>query len=104
MILNLNQISKISRLEEKNVLTINSFGYNNTIVLNAAELKIKNCTVEIANKTLKAQVKLDTKKEELQIKLLSQKIKGKAIIHFDYTGILNDRLLGILSKPIQRQR
>jgi len=77
----------------KESLTINSFGSTNTITLNSAELKIKNCTVEIANKTLKTKVKLDTKKEELQINL-SQKIKGKAIIHFDYTGILNDRLLG----------
>ena len=74
-------------------LTINSFGNTNTIILNSAELKIKNCTVETANKTLKAKVKLDVKKEELQIKL-SQKIKGKAIINFNYTGILNDRLLG----------
>jgi len=74
-------------------LTINSFVNTNTITLNSAELKIKNCTVETANKTLKAKVKLDIKKEELQIKL-PQKIKGKAIINFNYTGILNDRLLG----------
>jgi len=46
-------------------LTINSFGNTNTIILNSAELKIKNCTVETANKTLKAKVKLDIKKEEL---------------------------------------
>jgi len=46
----------------KESLTINSFGYSNTIILNAAQLKIKNCTVEIANKTLKANVKLDAKK------------------------------------------
>lgn len=77
----------------KECLTINSFGYTNSIKLNAAELKIKNCTVEVANKTLKAKVKLDAKKEELEIKT-PQKIKGKAIIHLAYTGILNDRLLG----------
>jgi len=77
----------------KECLTINSFGYTNNIKLNAAELKIKNCTVETANKTLKTKVTLDAKNEELKIKI-PQKIKGKAIIHLDYTGILNDRLLG----------
>jgi len=77
----------------KECLTINCFGSTDKIILNSAELKIKNCHVEIPHKTLKTKLKFDAKKEELQISL-PQKIKGKAILHIDYTGILNDRLLG----------
>ena len=77
----------------KECVTINCFGPTNKIILNGAELKIKRCHVEIPHKTLKPKLKLDAKKEELQI-YLPQKIVGKAILHFDYTGILNDRLLG----------
>ncbi len=65
----------------------------NTITMHCAELKIKSCTVKSAGKLIKSTLKINEKKEELQIKLGS-KIKGKATIHLEFQGILNDRLLG----------
>jgi len=65
----------------------------NTISLNCAELKIKSCDVKSAGKLIKSSLKTNEKKEELQIKL-GKKIKGKATIHLEFQGILNDNLLG----------
>jgi len=64
-----------------------------TIILDTAELKIKECYVTSKNNHFKVKTKLDEKKEELQI-LLSRKITGKAKIQITFTGILNNRLLG----------
>ncbi|NDB89344.1 MAG: M1 family peptidase [Thaumarchaeota archaeon] len=63
------------------------------ITLHAAELKIKKCHVESAGKIIQATTKLDEKKETLTIKLAS-KISKIAKIHIEFTGILNDRLVG----------
>ncbi len=65
----------------------------NTFVLNAAEIKIKECHVVSNGRTLKATVKLDEKKEELTVKI-SKKVKGKALLFIDFVGILNDKLVG----------
>ena len=65
----------------------------NTITLNCAEIKIKSCQIKSAGKTIKSTTKNDEKKEELQIRL-KEKIRGKATIHLEFQGILNDRLLG----------
>lgn len=64
----------------------------NKIILNAAELKIKNCHILWNGKKIKAKVKLDAKKETLAIS--TSKIRGSAKIVIDFTGILNDRLVG----------
>ena len=63
------------------------------IRLNAAELKIKNCYLLFNGKKLKAKTFLDEKNEKLRV-TLSQKFSGKAILHFDFIGKLNNRLLG----------
>lgn len=65
----------------------------NTITLHAAELKIKNCHVLLAGQKISAKTRLDEKKEILTI-VLPKKIKGKARLFVEFTGILNDRLVG----------
>ena len=64
-----------------------------TITMHCAELKIKSCKVKSTGKLIKSTMKINEKKEELQIKL-GTKIKGKATINLEFQGILNDRLLG----------
>lgn len=64
-----------------------------TIVMNAAELTMRGCQVVRKGKTLLAKHKLDEKKEELTLKFL-EKISGKVVLEIDFTGVLNDRLLG----------
>lgn len=65
----------------------------NTITLHAAELKIKNCHVLWAGQKISAKTRLDEKKEILTI-TLPKKFKGKARLFVEFTGILNDRLVG----------
>ncbi len=63
------------------------------IVLNAAELKIRECTVVSNKKKLKAKTRLDEKNEELVVSL-PDKISDKAIVSIDFVGTLNDKLVG----------
>ena len=65
----------------------------NIITLDAAELKIKKCHIESKNGPFRAKTSLNPKKEQLSIKI-SKKVSGHIKIHIDFTGILNDRLLG----------
>lgn len=65
----------------------------NTIKLNAAELKIQNCYLRLKEKIISAKTKIDEKKEVLII-TLSKQIKGQAKICIDFTGVLNNKLLG----------
>ena len=61
--------------------------------LNAAELEIKNCHLIHNGKTIKAESVLNIKQETLVIKF-SKKVSGKVKICIEFTGVLNDRLLG----------
>ena len=63
------------------------------ITMHCAELKILSCQVKSGKKFIKSIPKIVEKKEELQI-ILSEKIKGNAIIDLEFQGTLNDRLLG----------
>ena len=63
------------------------------ITMHCAELKIVSCQVKSGKKFIKSIPKTVEKKEELQI-ILSEKIKGDAIIDLEFQGTLNDRLLG----------
>jgi len=63
------------------------------ISLNSAELKIKNCHIIWRGQVIKAKSKVDEKKELLTIQL-PKKISGHAQLCMEFTGILNDRLLG----------
>ncbi|MEM3172562.1 MAG: M1 family metallopeptidase, partial [Candidatus Nitrosotenuis sp.] len=65
----------------------------NTITLHAAELKIKSCYAVLAGQKIQTKTKLDEKKETLTI-VLQKKIKGRIKLFVDFTGILNDRLVG----------
>ena len=64
-----------------------------TIILNATELKIKKCLVQSSGISLIANTEIDNKKETLTIKLPT-KISKSAKILIEYSGILNDRLVG----------
>lgn len=66
----------------------------NQFILNSAELKIKNCYVVSKRKTIKAKVNLNKKNEELKI-IIPEKISGTADLFIDFTGILNDKLVGL---------
>jgi len=75
------------------IITVNCTKPTNVISMHCAEIKIKSCIVKNNNKAIKTILKLNPKKEELNIKL-SKKIKGKSVIEIDFSGILNDKLLG----------
>ncbi len=84
-------------------ITINLQKSTNLIVLDAAELKIKNCHVTQNTKTIHAKPSLNDKNEKLTIKL-AKKIKGKAKLYIEFTGILNDRLLGFYKSQYKDKR
>ena len=75
------------------IITINLPRATNSIILDAAELKIKKCHVEQGTKIITAKASLNEKNERLTVKL-TKKIKGKAKLCVKFTGVLNDRLLG----------
>ncbi|MEX2193301.1 MAG: M1 family metallopeptidase [Nitrosarchaeum sp.] len=77
----------------KETITINCKEHVNSITLHCAELKIKSCHVRCNGISEKAITKLDAKKEELTI-IIKNKIRGNAFVEIDFTGELNDRLLG----------
>jgi tricorn protease interacting factor F2/3 len=63
------------------------------IVLNSAELEIKDCQIIFNKKTIKPKIRLDAKKEELTLSL-PEKISGKGVLLIDFIGTLNDKLVG----------
>ena len=77
----------------KEIISVNCKKETKLITMNCAEIKIKSCKVESAKTTITSSVSTDEKKEQLAIKL-DKKISGKATIHIEFEGILNDRLLG----------
>ncbi len=77
----------------KETITINCKEHVNSITLHCAELKIKSCHVRCNEISEKAITKIDAKKEELTI-IIKNKIKGNAFVEIEFTGELNNRLLG----------
>ena len=77
----------------KETITITCKAPVNSITLNCAELKIKSCHIRHNGISEKAITKTDAKKEELTI-TIKNKIKGTAFVEIEFTGELNDRLLG----------
>ena len=66
----------------------------NKIKLNAIELQVQHCVIKNAGKTIASKkICFYEEKRELDI-LLKEKIKGKASIHIEFTGILNDKMVG----------
>ncbi|QUC65233.1 M1 family metallopeptidase [Nitrosopumilus sp. K4] len=74
-------------------ITVECKKLTNTISMNCAEIKIKSLHIQQGKTCVNATAKTSEKKEQLEIKL-EKKIKGKATIHIEFEGILNDRLLG----------
>ena len=77
----------------KETITVNCKESVNSITLHCAELKIRSCHVKHNGISEKAIIKTDAKKEELTI-IIKNKIKGNAFVEIEFTGKLNDRLLG----------
>jgi len=66
----------------------------NKIILNAIDLQIQKCVVQNNNKTITAKkICFYEEKRELEI-LLTEKIKGNVSLHIEFTGILNDEMVG----------
>ena len=63
------------------------------IRLDAAEIEVRSCRVEAGDQALAATVRVDDAAEALVI-TLPKKISGGCTIDIEYTGTLNDRLLG----------
>ena len=74
----------------------------NIISMNCAEIKIKSCSVTWNGDVIPSSVKLDEKKEQLQIKL-AKKIKNNVKIDLTFQGILNDRLLGFYRSQYKQE-
>lgn len=87
----------------KEVLDIKIPKPTNTIRLDAAELKIKRCHVVFGENILSARARLDKKTESLLI-TTQKKIDGDVRIIIDFTGILNDRLLGFYRSQYKDQK
>ncbi|MGI0056248.1 MAG: M1 family metallopeptidase [Nitrosarchaeum sp.] len=77
----------------KETITINCKKHVNSITLHCAELKIISCQIRHNGIPQRAITKTDAKKEELTI-IIKNKIKGYAFVEIEFTGELNDRLLG----------
>jgi len=77
----------------KEIIEIKISKPTKSISLNAAELKIKKCHIIWKDKIIKSKSKIDEKNESLIINF-SQKINGNAKLCIEFSGILNDRLLG----------
>ena len=77
----------------KEIITVECKELVNSITLHCAELKISSCHVRHNGIHEKAVTKINVKKEELTI-IIKNKIKGKAFVEIEFTGELNDRLLG----------
>ena len=78
----------------KEKISVDIIKPTNKLVLNSAEIKIKNCYIISNGKILKAKVTLDEKNEELTV-TMPEKVKGKAELFIDFAGILNDKLVGL---------
>lgn len=76
----------------KEKITIDCKISTNKIIMNCAEIKINSCHVQ-TDRDIVCTTKLVPKKEELHI-ILAEKISGKAELVIEFSGTLNDRLLG----------
>ncbi|CAD6521604.1 Peptidase M1 membrane alanine aminopeptidase [metagenome] len=92
-VLEFEPIFKNFTFNGKETITVDCKESVNTITMHCAEIKIKSCNVVHNDVIQKAVTKTDANKEELTI-IIKNKIKGRAFIEIEFTGELNDRLLG----------
>lgn len=75
----------------------------NAITLNSIEIAFQSVTVTAAGKTQTGTVSLDKEKQQATFTFPDEIPAGKATLHIDYTGILNNELRGFyLSKTKER--
>ena len=84
------------------IITLDISKPTNLILLDAAELKIKKSHIIQGRKTITVGTSLNEKNEKLTIKL-AKKIKGKVKLCIEFTGTLNDRLLGFYKSQYKDQ-
>ncbi|HEU5400057.1 MAG TPA: M1 family metallopeptidase [Terriglobales bacterium] len=86
------------------IIQINVPKPTSKIVLNAAEIKFEDVTIDAGGKSQKANVATDEKNEMATLTVPNEIPAGAATIHIKYTGILNDKLRGFyLSKSDGRK-
>ena len=90
------------KFEGKETIKVNFKKASKIISLNCAELTITSCQVKGNGRTIISKLKINEKKEELEI-ILEEKIKGHASIIIEFHGILNDRLLGFYRSQYQQK-
>jgi aminopeptidase N/puromycin-sensitive aminopeptidase len=74
-----------------------------TITLNAIEIEFKSVSVTAGGKEQKATIALDKEKEQATFTFPEAVPAGKATLHIEYNGILNNELRGFyLSKTAKR--
>ncbi|GKS67782.1 leucyl aminopeptidase [Nitrosarchaeum sp.] len=92
-VLEFEPIFKNFTFNGKETITVTCKTLVNSITLHCAEIKIKSCNVRQNGIIQKATTKTVSKKEELLI-VIKNKLKGTFFIDIEFTGELNDRLLG----------
>ena len=75
------------------IITVTCTSNVKKITMDCAEIEISSCHVECGGKLIPCTYATDKSNEEFSI-FLDEKIKGEAIIHVEFLGTLNDRLLG----------
>ncbi|MBI2547218.1 MAG: M1 family metallopeptidase [Candidatus Aenigmarchaeota archaeon] len=89
------------RFSCKEVIHVNIARSTSVVKLNADDLDIKGVRLVHNNKIIKPKVKFDKEREILEI-AFNEKIKGNAKLLIDFSGKLNDNLLGFYrSKYVQ---
>lgn len=64
-----------------------------TIVMDCAELDVRSCRVTAGGSEVACTHRTDGRKEELRIRL-ARAVRGRAEVSLEFSGTLNDRLLG----------
>ncbi|MDX1533721.1 MAG: M1 family peptidase, partial [Nitrosopumilaceae archaeon] len=86
----------------KETITIFSKKPISSLKIHAAELRIQHSSIKIKDQQISARTKLDEKNEILHV-IFGKKIQGEFMLNLEFTGILNDRLLGFYrSKYVEK--
>ena len=81
------------RFEGRETIEVEVKKFTNAITLNAAELAIREATIESGNAKQKAAVSLDAKNERATLKV-KEGVRGKARITLRFSGTNNDKMYG----------
>ncbi len=88
----------------KEIIELKVKGSVSEIILNAVDLEIKHATLSYKKRSLKPKIKLEPEKEIIALKF-GEKIRGPAKLMIEFSGKLNDNLLGFYrSKFIENKK